>query len=538
MKPGEESTALPRLAAVYAVTRHELRMLLYAPLSYLFLVGFLLALSTCIFLVADFYASDEASIELMLLFLPWVAMILVPALAMGMWTGPGGDGGAELAMTLPTGAGAQVIGKFLAGYGVLLLALLLTWPLAGTVFYLGEPDPGVMAGGYLASALVLAVYFAIALLCAAVAREQVGAFVLGLACLFLLQLLGWDALGRILRDAVPPGVMDSLALYSPNTWLREMGHGWFDMAGLAYFVGLTAAALYGASRVVDGWRTGPWTPARVGRGLAVGAVLIGGVVLTVGVLSRSSSGIALTAEREFTLHDGTVEILNRLPEGTEATLYWSASESSVPTAIKSHARRARTLLRTLADRSSGRLLIREIDPQPDSDEEIEAQRGGLRPVPMSSGDRFFLGLTAEQGGRTASIGYLDTRRERLLEYDLALALNNLGRERPRDEPPGSQDSLGFGRARGPSRVARDRFRQPGKPFVRLAEQAAQQDRICVHRDLDGVRCIAAETRDDSGIEDALGGDLVIKASFPQGREFVIDHLSALREQLDASELDE
>ena len=37
---------------------------------------------------------------------------------------------------------------------------------------------------------------------------------------------------------------------------------------------------------------------------------------------------------------------------------------------------------------------------------------------------------------------------------------------------------------------------------------------------------------------ALGGDLVIKASFPKGREFVIDHLSALREQPDAPELDE
>ena len=100
----------PAVPAVHAVLRHELRILLYAPLSYLFLLGFVVALSACIFLIADFYASDEASIQLLLVFLPWVAMILVPALAMGMWTGQAGDRGAELSMTLPIGAETLVLG--------------------------------------------------------------------------------------------------------------------------------------------------------------------------------------------------------------------------------------------------------------------------------------------------------------------------------------------------------------------------------------------------------------------------------------------
>lgn len=421
---------MPWPTALCAVTRHELRALLYAPFSYLFLLGFLLSLGAGIFLIADFYNSDEASIRLMLVFLPWVAMALVPALAMGMWPSQASDGGAELVMTLPIGPGALVAGKFLAGYGLLLLALLFTLPFAGTVAHLGTPDPGRMAGGYLGSALLLAACFAVCLLCAALVREPVGAFVLGLASLFVLQLAGWDALSRALRDSLPAAVVETAALFSPSTWLREMGDGWIATAGLAYFAVLCAAALLGTSLVVRSWRRGPLTPGRTARGLAAGALLMVAAATLVALLNRWPGGLDLTAEREFTLHGGTLEVIERLPAGTEVTFYWSAGESAVPTAIKSHARRIRNLLATLADRAEGRLLVREVDPQPDSEQEIEAQSGGLRRIPMSSGDHFFLGLTAAQGGRATSVSYLDPRRQRLLEYDLAVALNNLTRERP------------------------------------------------------------------------------------------------------------
>ena len=135
----------------------------------------------------------------------------------------------------------------------------------------------------------------------------------------------------------------------------------------------------------------------------------------------------MTAEREFTLHDGTRAVLRGLPDGSEATLYWSASESSVPNAIKAHARRARDLLATLAQHAGGRLRVADVDPQPDSDQEAEALNQGLRRVPMTSGDHFFLGVTIRSGDRVARIPYLDPRRERLMEYDLAVALQGLSR---------------------------------------------------------------------------------------------------------------
>ena len=79
-------------------------------------------------------------------------------------------------------------------------------------------------------------------------------------------------------------------------------------------------------------------------------------------------------------------------------------------------------------RSDGRLKIIEIDPQPDSDEELQAMTDGVQRIPMSSGDHFYLGLTVSQDRRTGYIPYFDLARDRFLEYDIALTLDGLTRQ--------------------------------------------------------------------------------------------------------------
>ncbi|MDA0306500.1 MAG: Gldg family protein [Proteobacteria bacterium] len=410
-----------------AIFRHELRLLLFAPLSNLFQLGFLVSLSACIFLIADFYATDEASVRPMLTFLPWVALIMVPALAMRSWVDEHSDRGVELMLTLPVRLGAIVVGKFLAGYVVLLITLAFTLPLAATVYYLGDPDPGVMVAGYLASALLLAVYYAVSLFAAALAREQVGAFVISLALLFVLLLLGWDVFGRLLHGQVPPETVEALALYSPNTWLVRLARGLIDFPGVFYAVCVTTLALAGTGVIIRSrYRGSAAGAAKVWAKVLLGVGLLG---LLIPLSTRVPGGLDLTAESEFTLHGGTLDVLGKLPAGTEITLYWSKHEPSVPAQIKSHARRAIDILDTLAARSGGRLTVRTIDPLPDTDEELKAQGFGIKRIPMSSGDTFFLGMTFQHGKRSGNIPYLDIRRDRLLEYDVALALNGLTRIR-------------------------------------------------------------------------------------------------------------
>lgn len=408
-----------------AVFRHELRLLLFAPISYLFQVVFLIVLAACIFLIADFYNTDEASVQTMLTFLPWVSLILVPALAMRSWLDEHSDRSVELMLTLPVSLGAVVTGKFLAGYVILLVTLVFTLPMVGTVYHLGNPDTGVLFASYLASALMLAVYYAISLFAASLSRDQVGAFVISLAFLFVLMLLGWDVFGRLLQGMIPLAVSDVLAFYSPNTWLIRLSRGLIDFPGIFYAISVSLAALAAAGITIRQRYRGVVTvtvASGVWGKIVTGLIVLG---LLIPLSTRVPVGLDLTAEQEFTLHEGTIEVLEKLPPGTTITLYWSALEASVPPQIKSHVRRISDLLDTLVARSGDRLMVQTIDPQPDTDEELKALASGIKRIPMSSGDYFFLGMTFQYDGRRSNIPYLDIRRDRLLEYDIALGLNGL-----------------------------------------------------------------------------------------------------------------
>jgi len=417
------------LSPLYAVYRHEWRQLVYSPLTYVFQIGFLAALAACIFLIADFYGSDDASIRPMLVFLPWVALILVPALAMRAWTDEPGNRGIELTLTLPIPLWSIVGGKFLAGASVLLLVLLFTSPFLATVAYLGEPDFGVVFSGYLAAALLLLSFYAIALFAAAVMREPVGAFVFGVALLFFLLLLGWDVFGRLLRDQIPAEIYGVISSFSPKFWLNRLSDGDIEFAGLFYFLALSLLFLTATVMVIRarGTNLGAGTKLVRGMAAAVGMLAVFAVLL---VAARDVPiGIDLTAAKEFTLHQGSLDVVEKLPDGVEVDFFWSENEASVPAAIKSHARRIRDHLQAIAARADGRVTLRIHDPQPDSEQEEEALAAGLRKVPMSSGDSFFLGARVRHDKRAGAIPYFDIRRERLLDYDVAVALNGLTKSR-------------------------------------------------------------------------------------------------------------
>src|SRR6266850_2085776 len=129
----------------------------------------------------------EASLISFFLWHPWLYLFLVPAVGMRLWSEERRLGTMELLLTMPITAWQAIVGKFLASWLFLALALALTFPVVITVNYLGTPDNGVIFCGYIGSWLMAATYLAIASMTSAMTRNQVISFIVSVVvCLFLI----------------------------------------------------------------------------------------------------------------------------------------------------------------------------------------------------------------------------------------------------------------------------------------------------------------------------------------------------------------
>ena len=110
---------------------------------------------------------------------------------MKLWAEEKKLGTVEILMTLPLRDYEVVIGKYLASFALLTVTVLLSLVLPLSVIYLGDPDGGVLIGGYLGLLLMGGAYLAIGLFASTLTENQIIAFILGVIICFILLIIGW-----------------------------------------------------------------------------------------------------------------------------------------------------------------------------------------------------------------------------------------------------------------------------------------------------------------------------------------------------------
>jgi len=156
----------------WAVFKRELKSYFATPLAYVFLVIFLIVSALLTFNREKFFELRQADLHTFFVNLPWLMIFMVPATAMRLWAEERKVGSVELLCTLPITITQAVLGKFLAAWVFLGIALTLTFPLVLTVAYLGNPDWGLIVVGYVGSFLVAGLFLAIGSLFSAVRRTR------------------------------------------------------------------------------------------------------------------------------------------------------------------------------------------------------------------------------------------------------------------------------------------------------------------------------------------------------------------------------
>ena len=399
---------------IKAVFKREFKAYFDSPVAYVFLTAFLVLAGFLTFGVAMFFERRQADLTPFFFWHPWVYLLLVPAATMGVWADERRNGTAELLLTLPVTITEVLVGKFLAAWSFVGIGLALTFPVALTAGYLGSPDWGAVFCGYLGSLLLSGAAVAIGVFASTLSRSSVVGFVVSLALVFLLLIIGFDpVIGAVAAWGVPTAITDSVASCSLLSHFEAMRKGVVDFADIGYYFAMMVFMLAAAKTITDGRRG-------ASKGV-VGLVLVGAIAASsVVILANLPLRCDMTAENLYTLSKGSKAVLGQLTEDVTLKYYVSSSSAEMPMALKTYAQQVGNLLKEYERAGGGRLVVEEYDPKPDSDAEEWAQRYGVEPQTGGNpfGQGIYFGVVAVCGDREETLGVLSPRTESTLEYDL------------------------------------------------------------------------------------------------------------------------
>ena len=231
------------MSALCSIYKREIKSYFATPIAYVFLVIFLFFSSFLTF-QKGFFEAREASLRLFFSNMPLLFLFLVPAIAMRLWAEERRSHSIELLFTLPVTTPQAVLGKFFAAWTVLALALALTFPMVWTVAYLGSPDPGPIATGYLGCLLMAGAYLAIGGFFSAVTRNQVIAFILAVVACGLFLYADSPRATAFVASSLSTTLANMMELLSFRARFESIQRGTLELRDLLFFVLLAAGWLW------------------------------------------------------------------------------------------------------------------------------------------------------------------------------------------------------------------------------------------------------------------------------------------------------
>jgi ABC-2 type transport system permease protein len=233
-----------------AVYKRELKGYFATPVAYVFLVIFLFVAGYRTFQLG-FFQMRQADMRVFFQSMPLLFAVMVPATAMRLWAEERKSGSVELLFTLPITVTQAVIGKFMAAWTFLAIALLLTFPVPATVCYLGDPDFGLIITGYLGSLLMAGGFLAIGSFFSALSKNQVVSFILAVVACAVLVYAGMPTTLNYLSATLPAGMLNVVENLSFQTHFESILRGIIEFKDIAYFLILIVGWITACSIILN-----------------------------------------------------------------------------------------------------------------------------------------------------------------------------------------------------------------------------------------------------------------------------------------------
>jgi ABC-2 type transport system permease protein len=148
-------------------------------------------------------------------------------------------GSYEILLTMPVTILDIVLGKFLASVVFVAAMLMPTVAYPITVSFLGQLDWGPVVGGYMGAVLLGGAFSAIGLFASSLTRNQIIAFIVGMAICFGLTLI--DKMLFFL----PQSLLGILGYLGADFHFQNISKGIVDSRDILYFFSVCFVGLYG-----------------------------------------------------------------------------------------------------------------------------------------------------------------------------------------------------------------------------------------------------------------------------------------------------
>lgn len=368
------------------VAKKELRLFFGSPIGYLFIAAFLGCTLFVFFWGESFFARQIADVRPMFEWLPVLLIFLCSALTMRVWSDERRTGTYEYLITLPATSWELVLGKFIACYFLLVVALVLTLsiPISVSVFAGGNLDWGPVLAGYVAAVLLGSTYLSIGLFVSARSENQIVSLILSVFVSGLFYLVGSD-------------LITTFTSYEVGALLRELGtgsrfesiiRGVLDIADLYYFLSLTTVFLVLNVFVLGslGWANDADRKKHITTSVIFGLIVANLLVANVWMGQISQLRLDVTEGSQYTVSNVTRQTLQQLEEPLLIRGYFSAQTHPKLAPLVPQ---VRDLIEEYEVIGGRKVRVEFLDPLPNPEVEEEANSTyGIRPTPLIASDRY------------------------------------------------------------------------------------------------------------------------------------------------------
>jgi len=410
------------MRAIWTLARRELRALFDHPTGYILLVVFLTLNNFLYF--RQVFLVGAASLRPMLELLPWLMLFFVPAVTMRALAEDVRSGTVEVVLAQPISEWQFLLGKFLGQLLFVWTALAVTLLVPVGLSLGADLQVGVIVAQYVGSALLAAGFTAVGVWASSLSRNQITAFIVGVATMFALLLIG---LNPVLMG-LPPAIAAVVANLGVLAHFANIARGVIDLRDVVYFLSVAAAFLVLAYWSLMGAKLSPRRATR--QRLRLGAALLVATVVVINLFGRHITGrLDLTPGKAYTLSPATKDLLGELPDLVTLRLFVSAE---LPPEVSLLKRDVDDLLADLREAGGGKIRVVDLDPADDPDAAAQAKDLGIPPVQFNVARRAefqvkegYLGLAIQFADQSQTIPLIQRTDD--LEYRLASAIRTLTR---------------------------------------------------------------------------------------------------------------